>query len=152
LDNCAVIIDTSEDTIDFGVSNSPAIIKTNKKQINSILGTDKEMPIKEKIAMMQKYIGEKQIIVVTLEDYKTLYVKNNYAVMLDCERGKIKNTVGFSDSICACLAYGLANKYSLRETINLATAVSGVIVSDYSEYSFAQQVNEMQKKVTLEEF
>jgi 1-phosphofructokinase len=145
-----VVVDTSGAGLQSAVAAVPFLIKPNTLELAQWAGHALADQAEQEAVI--RHLLELGIAHVVLSDGANgvRWYSKNRALQAVPPRVRVISTVGAGDSMVAGLSFGLANNLSMEETLQLATAVSAMAVSQVGVGVTSQdQLQTLKQQVTV---
>ncbi len=148
--DCDVIVDTSGKALQAVVEARPDIIKPNAEELAQLAG--RPLANREEQETVVRQLLEKRIKHVVVSDGSkgVRWYSRNQAFEALPPKVEVLSTVGAGDSMVAGIAYGIANKLPIDETLRQATAIAAMAVTQVGVgITSTQTLNELKQQVTV---
>lgn len=145
------ILDADGELFKEGLMAGPYLVKPNIHELEMFY--EKKLESIDEVIHAAKKIFEFGVerVVVSLGRDGALFVEKDNLVRAEGLKVPVRSTVGAGDSMVAALALAIEKRYSLEETVVLATAVSAAnVMTSGTQPAELKDIFELEKKVKFE--
>ncbi|MFP4456955.1 MAG: 1-phosphofructokinase family hexose kinase [Clostridia bacterium] len=145
-----VLVDAKSEALAKVIKAKPFMIKVNQEELVELVG--KQLDIKKDyIEELQKiYKSGVEVVIVTMGEDGLLVNWQGDFYEVNVPSVKVVSTVGSGDAVLGGLAYGLANNYSVKETLKLGGSLGTAAAMSAATGQFdINNHNEIYKKVKV---
>ncbi|MGI6607846.1 MAG: 1-phosphofructokinase family hexose kinase [Erysipelotrichaceae bacterium] len=144
---CKVIFDSSKKPMMLAYRYCD-VIKPNKEEFLYLTGLDDECSMQNVVDKLREFDNE--IAVVSLAEQGAIYKYKNDIYKVNPLNMKVKSTVGAGDAMVAGLSYGLKNRKDFEEIIRYASALSSLLITDFDQNNFENELETFKKMIEIE--
>ncbi|MCR2823478.1 1-phosphofructokinase [Lederbergia panacisoli] len=120
--NIPLLLDTSGESLKFGVEGSPFLIKPNQEELSQFAGKDLKN-IDDMIEVAKEICNQGvQNVLLSLGENGALLVRKDIILKANIPAIPVANPVGSGDSMIAGMAYSIYNNYAYEDSLKMACA------------------------------
>lgn len=148
-----VFLDADGELFAHALEANPDIIKPNRTEIETYIGSSKRLSELELWSIGETFIKQGiGNVIISLGDEGAMFLFHNQKIKAKAVPVDVQSTVGAGDALVAAFVYGMSEKMSFEQCVNLSIATSaGAVTTVGTKPPEIDTIRQLQQKVMIEE-